>query len=138
MVSAAVNLSASEYEFVQSNKEIIEKMGFEIECLAYPVVMINALPYSLCEYAPEDVFVELLSEAMDNSRHIMSADYERTLYTVACKAAIKANQKLTLTEMESLVKKVFEMDNINTCPHGRPIMVSFSKYEIEKQFKRIV
>ncbi len=138
MVSALVNLSSAEYEFAQRNKEKIEKMGFDFEFLGYPRVMINALPYALCEYNPEDVFVELLGEVMDNKKQVISADYERALYTVACKAAIKANRRLSAPEMESLVKKVFEMENINTCPHGRPIMISFSKYEIEKQFKRIV
>ena len=75
---------------------------------------------------------------MDNKKQIIAEGYERMLYTVACKAAIKANKSLSEAEMEELVKCVFEMENINTCPHGRPIIISFTKTEIEKQFKRIV
>ena len=60
------------------------------------------------------------------------------MYTVACKAAIKANHILTKEEMKKLVINVLELENINTCPHGRPIMITMTKYELEKQFKRIV
>ena len=68
----------------------------------------------------------------------MAAGYERALYTIACKSAIKANHNLTQQEMERLVRDILSLENINTCPHGRPIMISMSKREMEKQFKRIV
>ena len=133
-----ITLSAGEYEFAAQNKDLFLKLGFEFEMLDFKMVMINAVPLPLCDMETESLFVEILNEAMDNKKQIISADYERMLYTVACKAAVKANRALSQPEMHELVKKVFELDNINTCPHGRPIIVSFSKTEIEKQFKRIV
>lgn len=133
-----ITLSAGEYEFAAQNKDLFLKLGFEFEMLDFKKVMINAVPLPLCDMETESLFVEILNEAMDNKKQIISADYERMLYTVTCKAAVKANRALSQPEMHELVKKVFELDNINTCPHGRPIIVSFSKTEIEKQFKRIV
>lgn len=133
-----VSLSATEFEFATENKDMLFSLGFDFEQVGYRQVMINAVPYALSEFSPEDVFVEILGEVMDNKKQIISASYERALYTVACKAAIKANKPLSASEMDELVKKVFEMKNINTCPHGRPIIISFTKTEIEKQFKRIV
>ena len=60
------------------------------------------------------------------------------MYSVACKTAIKANRKLSTEEMKTLVRNVLRLHNINTCPHGRPIIVTMSKKELEKEFKRIV
>ena len=64
--------------------------------------------------------------------------FEKALYQAACKAAIKANQKLSLREAEELLKECEKLENPYTCPHGRPIVISISKRELEKKFKRIV
>ena len=106
--------------------------------MEFKKVVLNAVPYELCEADYTGAFIEILGEAMDNKMQLITKDYERALYTVACKAAIKANHALDESEMIRLTEDVFKMKNINTCPHGRPIIVSFSKKEIEKQFKRIV
>ena len=68
----------------------------------------------------------------------MSEKYDKMMYTIACKSAVKANHMMNETEMKKLVDDVFAMGNINTCPHGRPIMISMSKKQVEKEFKRIV
>ena len=60
------------------------------------------------------------------------------MYSVACKSAIKANRRLDEAEMKALVRDVLRLENINTCPHGRPIIITMSKKEMEKEFKRIV
>ena len=64
--------------------------------------------------------------------------YDKAMFSVACKGAIKANTKLSIAEMQTLVDRVFADDKIRTCPHGRPIIISFDKKFIEKEFKRIV
>ena len=136
--AAPVNLTAAEYEYALSHTEELKKIGFEYEDMEFKKVVLNAVPYELCEADYTGAFVEILGEAMDNKMQLITKDYERALYTVACKAAIKANHALDESEMIRLTEDVFKMKNINTCPHGRPIIVSFSKKEIEKQFKRIV
>ena len=84
------------------------------------------------------VFVEIIQQLEDNKREIITEKKERLLYTIACKAAVKANHRLDEKEQRELVKMVLALNNINTCPHGRPIVISMSKKEIEKSFKRIV
>ena len=67
---------------------------------------------------------------------IFDAVRDELLHTVACKAAIKANHRLGTVEMYELVRRVFALENINTCPHGRPIIIKMTKKEIEKEFGR--
>lgn len=133
-----VSLSATEYEYALENAERLKKIGFEYEDMGFRKVVLNAVPSELCEADYAEAFVEILGEAMDNKIKLITKNYERALYTVACKAAIKANNVLDISEAKNLLKQVLEMKNINTCPHGRPIMISVGKKEIEKQFKRIV
>ena len=88
----------------------------------------------------EELLTELITQFSQGKQELISQTRQRLLYTVACKAAVKANHRLSEAEMESLVRKVFtlERSNKNTCPHGRPISVIKTKKEIEKEFKRIV
>lgn len=138
LVGEMIRLSGEEEEFLKENENVFKTLGFDFEFLGFNQVMINAVPMVLAEYSPEDVFSALLSDTMANRKNLLSEDYEKTLYQVACKAAVKANHTLSEKETESLVSEVFSLGSINTCPHGRPIIISFSKTEIEKQFKRIV
>lgn len=133
-----VELSAEENDFAAQNRGVLERLGFEFEEMGYNKVMVNAVPLAFCDENASDIFIGAIDAAKENRKQLGNEEYERFLYTVACKSAIKANAKLSLAEMEALVSGVFEMDNINTCPHGRPIIVSLSKKEIEKQFKRIL
>ncbi len=133
-----VELSAEEYDFAIQNRPVFEKLGFEFEEMGYKRIMINAVPMCLCDKNAADIFIGAVDAAKENRKQLLSEEYERFLYTVACKSAVKANAELLLAEMQALVCDVFNMDNINTCPHGRPIIISFSKKEIEKQFKRIL
>ena len=84
------------------------------------------------------MIIELLSEIASSKKEIITEKIQRMIYTIACKAAVKANHSLSETEMNGLLNSVFALENINTCPHGRPITVSVTKKEIEKMFKRIV
>ena len=71
-------------------------------------------------------------------KELITEKNERLLYTIACKSEVKANMRMSKIEMETLVRNVLRLKNINTCPHGRPIIVTMSKKELEKEFKRIV
>ena len=98
----------------------------------------TSIPTDVSWSDAEGLFLELLEQIENLRQDIISEKKERMLYTISCKAAIKANMKVSDIEMEELVRKVFNLKNINTCPHGRPIVISMSKKEIEKDFKRIV
>ena len=81
---------------------------------------------------------ELISQAQNLKKELITDKKLHLMYSVACKSAIKANRRLDEAEMKALVRDVLRLENINTCPHGRPIIITMSKKEMEKEFKRIV
>lgn len=133
-----ISLSATEMAYLSENIDALSSLGFEAEPFGENKYIINGVPMGIEYDDVGDLFVELLGQMMGDKKHIIGEKQERAMYTVACKAAIKANKNLSKAEIDGLVKEVLALKNINTCPHGRPIMVSLSKYEIEKQFGRIV
>ncbi len=133
-----VTLSAAEFAYVTENKEALADLGFEYEEFGGTSVCLNTLPQQIGTQDAESVFTEIVGQMMEHKRELISEQSLRALYTIACKSAIKANQTLGEAEIYALIERVLAMEAINTCPHGRPIMVSMTKYEIEKQFKRIV
>ena len=86
----------------------------------------------------EDLMIGIITSFAENKNEIITEKQDRLLYTIACKAAVKANHMLSLDEQKNLAERVLDFDNINTCPHGRPITIAMTKKELEKLFKRIV
>ena len=138
IVPIILDLSANEKAVYMQNQEFIKNIGFETEDFGNNSVIIRAIPTNTLYDDIEDLFIEILSQLEEYKKEIIAKKHERLLYTIACKAAIKANHKLSEEEQKDLVNKVFLLENINTCPHGRPIVISMSKKEIEKQFGRII
>lgn len=134
----SIKLSPVEMGTYYENEDTFTSLGFECEEFGENTVLIRSVPCDVEFGDIEELFVELLTQCQNNKKELISARNERLTYTIACKAAIKANHSMSVKEMEALVKEVFKLKNINTCPHGRPIMISMSKREIEKEFKRIV
>lgn len=133
-----ISLNVREVEAYSDNKDLFYKLGFECVCGEDGNIIITSIPGSVSWSDGETLFYELLNQIIDMKQTVISDRTERLLYTISCKAAIKANMNLSEIEMYNLVQKVFGLKNINTCPHGRPIVISMSKKEIEKDFKRIV
>ena len=136
-VGEVVGLSAQEMQIFRDNRELLCSVGFDAEEYGQRSVMIRAVPAN-SEEDPAGLFIEILSNIADNKREIISEKRQRLLYSIACKAAVKAKKRLSEAEMRELCERVLALDNINTCPHGRPIMISMSEKELEKEFKRIV
>lgn len=137
VVPVVVNLTSNERAVFLENKDFIASLGFDAEEFDEKSVIIRAVPTSQAEDV-ENLFIEILSQLDEKRREVISDKRQRLLYTIACKAAIKANHRLSDSEQKELVKKVLELENINTCPHGRPIIVSMTQKELEKEFKRIL
>ncbi len=133
-----VNLTGSEMTAYRENKKLLDDIGFESEEFGEDAVIIRSAPGEAELGEVEPLILELLSQGEELKNELITEKYERLLYTIACKAAVKANMKMSAAEMEHLVRSVLRLKNINTCPHGRPIIVTMSKKEIEKEFKRIV
>lgn len=126
----AITLSASEYDAVDGKKEALEKYGFVVEDFGSNTILVRQVPVSLRDDDIKNVILDIINNS--------STDYmEENIHTIACKAAIKANKKLSDKEIDELVKLFVAEGGVNTCPHGRPIIVKITKYELEKMFKRI-
>lgn len=138
LVPVVVTLSASEFSVYKENTEFLLKLGLETDEFGDNSIVVRSIPMDMDENATAELIVELLSQLEGSKRELITAKEDRAMYTVACKAAIKANHRLHKDEMKSLLDDIFALPNINTCPHGRPIIVSMSKKELEKEFKRIV
>ena len=133
-----VKLSPNELSVFELIRDRLDEMGLDCDVFGDNEVIIRGVPGELDAGDAEDLLLDLISTAASSKQELITAKQERMLYTIACKAAIKANHSLTELEMESLVRDVLRLKNINTCPHGRPIVITMSKKEIEKEFKRIV
>lgn len=132
-----ISLSSAEAAVYEANTALFAELGFESTATDGRVI-ITAAPGDISWSDIESLFLELLSQMEEMKQQIISAEKQRLIYTISCKASIKANMKISAVEMQKLAEKVFALENINTCPHGRPIVISMSKKEIEKDFKRIV
>lgn len=114
-------------------------LGFVIEHFGGETFLLRAVPSGAAKNGGEEIFLDLL-DYFSRNRHTISgkALRERVIITMACKSAIKANHKLGLPEMESLLCQLAAARQPYTCPHGRPTLIHFSGYELEKKFKRVV
>ncbi len=138
LVPAVVNLSAQEMATYRENVDEILALGFDSEEFGANSVALRATPEELSDRDLSDLFIEILTMLSENRKNVGEDLVSRMLYSIACKGAIKANHNLHQEEMKALLDAVFALDGINTCPHGRPITIAFTKAYIEKQFKRIV
>jgi len=138
LVPVVVNLNPLEYAAFSEYKEKIDEMGFETEDFGGDAIVIRSTPYDMDSGDMEDLMIGIITSFAENKNEIITEKQDRLLYTIACKAAVKANHTLSLDEQKNLAERVLDFDNINTCPHGRPITIAMTKKELEKLFKRIV
>lgn len=140
LVPIVLDVDPVELQAVKENIETLKNMGFDIEEFGRGSIIIRETPLIGDEGDIKDLAAEVISVLVDNRRTGLLSFEERLLDTVSCKYAIKANKRLSGVEMEGIVKTVEELEEagITTCPHGRPIKITFTKKEIEKLFKRIV
>ncbi len=137
LVPLAVDLSPLEYAAYCENSARFRELGFEIEDFGDNTLLVRATPEALDDEELKNLVIELTERFAENGE-VISAKTDRALYTIACKAAVKANRVFDTKQLEVLLNAVLDLENINTCPHGRPIVITMSKKELEKEFKRIV
>ena len=133
-----ISLNLQEQEKMKKYMEVFASLGFEIESFGGREYSIRAVPQNLYGLTREDFFIEILDhldeEVTSKNIEILSDK----MATMACKAAVKGNQRLSAAEAMALIDELLELENPYNCPHGRPTIVSMTKYELEKKFKRIV
>lgn len=133
-----VTLQPSELQAYRDNEELFADLGFEAEEFGDDAVIVRSVPGGVEMGEVEPLVLELVAQGEQLKKELITDRRQRLLYTIACKSAVKANMRIGEQEMEELVRRVLRLKNINTCPHGRPIIITMSKKEMEKEFKRIV
>lgn len=133
-----VILDFEEFNALIQNKDFVSEMGFEFEISGSSKVIVNGIPSILDQCNPSDLIIELARNLSDNKANPMPEILDDMYHTFACKAAIKANDVNTLSELSVIVKTILTDERIRYCPHGRPVMFKLTKRELEKQFKRII
>ncbi len=137
LTPVTVTLSKSEYNVILENLDAFSKAGYLVEDFGTGTVIIRECPMLISGDDIEDTIVEIASYLSENRTNIESEKIDRIHHTSACKAAIKAGYKNSTAEMKVLAEEVLYNDTIRYCPHGRPVLLELSKYELEKMFGRI-
>ena len=133
-----MTLDARECEMLEKYRPQIEQFGYEVEHFGGKEYMISAIPDNLFNIDMKDLFIEMLDDFSNATGRQTPDIITEKVASMSCKAAVKGNDKLTLPEINKLIDEHLSLDNPYNCPHGRPTIISMSKYEIEKKFKRIV
>lgn len=133
-----VTLNLQEESLLKANEDYFRKFGFEIEHFGGKEYCISAVPSNLYGLSEEELFLEMLDHlAAEGDKDALDIFASR-LATMACKAAVKGNHAMSPAEAEKLLDELLTLDNPYHCPHGRPTVISMTKTELEKKFKRIV
>ena len=140
MISPPIILSLTMQEEVLLKKFLpeFEKLGYEIEHFGGKEYAVNAVPGNLYGLNGQSLLLELMDGLGNMSEKDTPDLVVEKIASMSCKAAVKGNQKLSRPEIEHLIDELLTLENPYFCPHGRPVIVSMTKYEIEKKFKRIV
>ncbi len=138
LVPIKLELSNSEYIIVKNHFNLLEELGFSFEEFGFNSLLFRSHPYWLgkdrtLEKIRKIIDVILLKEDFSKEKF-----NEQIAITLACKMSIKANEHISLEEMRELIKRLKNTKNPYTCPHGRPTIIFYSKYELEKMFKRVM
>ncbi len=133
-----VTLSAREEQTFLEYSAVFAGLGFEIEEFGGSEYAIRSVPSDLYGCREKALFLEVLDELLDGPSYKHLTVVEEKLASMACKAAVKGNHAFSKPEMEALIDELLTLDNPYNCPRGRHTIISMSKYEIEKKFKRIV
>ena len=138
LVPEPVHLSAAEAAVVIEQRDLLSQLGLEIEPFGGDTVLVTSTPAMLPGVAPDrllrDLAEHLRTRPVAPTRDALLADL---LHMVACKAAVKAGQKLTPDEVAALLERRHLVSDSHHCPHGRPTALVFTKSELERQFGRI-
>lgn len=133
-----ISLNLQEDLLLKTHMELFKRFGFEISEFGGREYSIHGVPANLYGISVQNFFVELLdSLENENARQPLDILTGR-IATAACKAAVKGNNTLSVQEADKLIDELLGLDNPYHCPHGRPTIISMTKYELEKKFKRIV
>lgn len=133
-----MSVTPKEADLINSYEKYFQELGFEIEDFGMNAFAIRGVPLELFGYNIKELFEEILTQMSESQIKGVPQIIREKIASMACKAAVKGNNALSYEEADRLIEQLLELENPYNCPHGRPTIISMSKYEIEKKFKRIV
>lgn len=133
-----VSLSGQEESVYRECADVFEGLGFEIEAFGGNEYALRSVPVDLYGCSEREMFLEVLDELAEGTGRNSFKVVEEKIASMSCKAAVKGNNRLSRAEAEKLIDELLTLENPYNCPHGRPTIISMTKYEMEKKFKRIV
>ena len=136
LIPVTIELSRPDMAFLAKNADFVEKVGYEVELFGQNTVKLNAIPAALSQDNAGNAFRDMLSRAIDSGNSATARTDLETVARCACKAAVKANDKLTVEEAVSLLKQLSQCEQPFACPHGRPTILNIATREIERRFGR--
>lgn len=137
MFPITIELSNSEFMILKENFDILRNMNFDVEEFGINSIIIKAHPVWLPKNYEEDAIKKIIETIINKEKDFSIEKFNEKIATMlSCKLAIKANENITILEMESLINDLRKCDNPFNCPHGRPTIIYYSRYDLEKLFKR--
>ena len=138
MPPVIVSLTSSEENVLLDNKESFEKIGFEIEPFGGNEYALRGVPVDLFGHSEKELFLAILDEITENPGIGPYKSIDEKIAGMACKASVKGGDRIGYEQAEKLIDELLTLDNPYNCPHGRPTIISMSRTDMEKKFKRIV
>jgi len=136
LIPLKIELSSQENLILKEKIDKLIKLNFEIEDFGINTILIRSHPYWLPEYCLEEAIRKIIDIIISEKEFDPYKFNEKIAITLACKMSIKANDHIELPAIEDLLERLRNTDNPFTCPHGRPTIIAYSKYELEKLFMR--
>ena len=133
-----VSLTGQEEAILKEYLDIFHSLGFEIESFGGSEYALRSVPVDLYGCGEREMFLDVLEELCSGSSRKSPRVVEEKIASMACKAAVKGNRRISLAEAEKLIDELLTLDHPYNCPHGRPVIITMSKAEMEKKFKRII
>lgn len=133
-----LTLSMEEEMLIKKFEANFKELGFEIEHFGGKEYAVYAVPDNMYSIGSEELLRDIIDNLDENSTSLKSELITEKIASMSCKAAVKGNNKLSFREADELISELLTLDNPYNCPHGRPTIISMSRYELEKKFKRII
>ena len=138
LIPITIELTPSEYLSVVKEKEYLESLGIKLKEFGINTIMITDHPTWLREGYEEESLRKIIELVIEKNKFDPLKFNDKIAKTLACKMSVKGNTRITNEQMETILEKLVLCDNPYNCPHGRPTIINFTKYEIEKMFKRVM
>ncbi|MEG2596891.1 MAG: DNA mismatch repair protein MutL, partial [Oscillospiraceae bacterium] len=123
---------------VLENLPLLAKTGFIVEDFGDTAVILRSVPAVAEAERAKEMFLDITAGLMQNKKADFPSLVEDILHRIACRAAVKANDQNSMAELSELVHVIYTDENVRYCPHGRPVMICYTKKEMEKMFGRIM